>query len=91
MCVKTNYVLHYRNLQLYLSLEMKLTKAHRVVKFRQPDWMEKYIDFNAVKRTGAANSFEKDFLKLMITNVHGKTMENVRKRINVRPVNNKRF
>ena len=26
---KTNYVLHYRNLQLYLSLEMKLTKINK--------------------------------------------------------------
>ena len=87
---KTNYVLRYRNLQFYLSLGMKLTKIHKVLKFKQSDWMKKYIHFNTQKKTNAANSFEKDFLKLMICSVYGKTMENLQKRINVRLVSNEK-
>ena len=52
--------------------------------------MKEYIDFNTEKRTNAANSFEKDFLKLMINYVYGKTIENLRKIINFRLVYNKK-
>ena len=60
---ETNCVLHYRNLQLYLSLGMKLTKVYKVLKLNQSDCMKKYINFNIKKRTNAANSLEKVFLK----------------------------
>ena len=85
---KTKYVLHYRNLQLYLSLGMKLTKINRALQFKQSDWMKKYIDFNNEKRKNAANNFNKDFFKLIINSIYGKTKVNLRKRINVRLVNN---
>ena len=89
---KSQYVLHYKNLHLYLSLGMKLVNVHRILKFKQSDWLKKYIDFNWLKkyldlnkdkRKIAANSFEKDFFKLMNNSAFGKAMENLRKRINV--------
>ena len=67
---------------------MKLTKIQRVLKFKQSDWMKKYIDFNTKKRRNAANDLEKDFFKLMINSVYGKTKENLQIRINVRLINN---
>ena len=67
---KTNYVVYYRNLQLYLSLGMKLTKIHRLLTFKQSDWMKKYIDFNTEERMNAANDLEKKILKLMINSVY---------------------
>ena len=66
---------------------MKFTKVHRVLKFKQSDWLKKYFYFNTDKRKNVANSFEKDFFKLIINSVYGRTVF-MRKRINVRLVNN---
>ena len=73
-------VVHYKNLQLHLSLEVKLTKVSRILKFKQHDirWLKIYIDFDIDKWTN----------ELVINSIYCKTMKNLRKRINVRLVNN---
>ena len=66
---------------------MKLTKIHKILKFKQSNWLKKYVQFNTKKRQESTDEFNKAFFKLLINCVYGKSMENIRKRINIKLIN----
>ena len=85
---KNNCLLQYRNVKQGLELAMKIKKTHKILKFKQIDWMSLYIDFNRQKRTMSNNEADKSFFKLTNNSVHGKAKENLRKIIKIRVAKN---
>ena len=83
---KTKHVVHHEVLKTYLKHGLKISKIHRGISFDESPWMKPYIDFNTKLRMQSKNNFESDFFKLMNNSVFGKTIENVRKRVDVKLV-----
>ncbi len=90
LLTRKNYCVHYLNLKFYLEHGMSLEKVHRVIAFEQKPWLKPYIDKNQALRTAATNDFEKDQAKLYNNSIYGKTVENQKKRTDIRLVNNER-
>ena len=87
---KEKMVLDGRNLKLFLSLGMKLKNIRRGIGFKKEAFMKPFIEWNTKLRTAAKNDFEKELFKLTSNAVYGKTMENVRNRINMKLVNDRK-
>ena len=67
-------------LEFFVRLGMVLEKVHEIVSFKETKWLKNYTNFRTQKRTLAKNDFDKDFCELLNNAVHGKRMENIRKR-----------
>ena len=84
---RTNYIVHYENLNLYEILGLKITKIYRGIKLEESAWLEEHINLNTKLRMEAkqsGNNFEEDFFKLMNNSVFGKTPEYIRNRVDIR-------
>ena len=85
---KTNYVVHYGNLRLYLKHEHKLAKVSRILKLRQSARIKPSIDFNTANRRAAKLSFLHSRYKNLNNILFGKTIESLRKRMDLELVAN---
>jgi len=75
---RINYVVHVKNLKLYIDLGMKLNKIHRILKFRQKKIIAPYIEKCTEARKQSVNKFQMDQYKKLANSTFGKTMQNVR-------------
>ena len=64
-----------KKLQLYLTLGLKPEKILRILEFNQSQWLKPYIERKAL-------------YELMSNAIYGKTLKNLRNRINVKLANN---
>ena len=87
---KIKYIVRYKNLLYYLSLRMQLIKINRILSFKQSNWLKSYTDFNTKKRQESSDEFNKGLYKPLNNCIYRKSIENQRKRMNVKLINDKK-
>ncbi len=81
---KLGYIVHAKTLQTYLSIGVTLLKITRVLKFRQSNFLEKYVDFNTKNRAKSTSIWESNINKMLNNAVYGFFLLNLMGRINVK-------
>ena len=80
---KKRYILHARNLRFYVEKGLVLKQVYRILSFEQGPWLAPYIDLCTSKRQASVTPFQKDFWKLMVNALYGKSIEDKRKHCKV--------
>ena len=91
---KEKYAGYYENLTLYLRLGLKLKDIHRVIEINPSQSLKQFAELNTQKRIEArkknGDKNGKVFYKLMNNAVYGKTIKNLRHKIDIKLVSNKK-
>ena len=73
---KYKYPIHYRMLRFVVKMGIKVTKVHRIIKFKQYYIIRDYIELTTKMRAEAKTEAEKDIFKLINNSLFGKNCEN---------------
>ena len=84
---------NYENLLLYFKIWIEAKKIYCILEYNQSQWLKQHVEFNTKKRMETAKNGDKDgkvLCKLMTNAVYVKAMENLRNKIDVKLVSNKK-
>ena len=84
---RNNYAVHFAILKFYLLMGMRIRRVIRGIAFTSKPFLKTYIDYNSAKRAKADNDFVKAYFKLKNNALYGKTVEDVRKRMKYKIIN----
>lgn len=81
---KKNYVIHYTYLKQALRNGLRVSKVHRILRFKQSAYLKPFIDKNNALRSATRNQFKKDLWKLFNNATFGKSVERTENRRTVK-------
>ena len=72
------YLVSLQLLKLFLGLVLKITKTHRIFRWKQEVVFKDFIEKNIELRKNSPAEFEKQFYKLISNSIYGKLLYNAR-------------